>query len=81
MVLIAVSAVQQAAIRPRDQYFKLVQTVKAPILTDPLRLPECWEASNINNELAANINEKYSRYMQGNATVETSYVQASCGCC
>eukprot|EP00878_Enallax_costatus_P031859 GHUV01034914.1.p1 GENE.GHUV01034914.1~~GHUV01034914.1.p1 ORF type:complete len:239 (+),score=60.52 GHUV01034914.1:767-1483(+) len=74
-LLVAESVHQQAAPRAKSQHFKQVQIVKAPVLTDPPRLPECLKISKIDKQLADNIQDEYSAYLQGDVTVETTYVQ------
>lgn len=77
LTLLHTVAEAQAASKLTSQYFQLVQVLKAPVPTNPSRLPVCVEIGRISKLLAANINEQYASYMRGKATVATSYVQVS----
>jgi len=57
-------------------YFSLTQVLEAPIPTD-LVLPACFWAAEVSAALAAGINTAFKAQLTQNASVDTTYVQAS----
>jgi hypothetical protein len=53
----------------------LQQTVEAPLLSEPARLPECPKAGKLSKLLHHHINGTYGAMITGHLEVDTTYVQ------
>jgi hypothetical protein len=53
----------------------LQQTVEAPALTKPARLPECLKPGKLSKLLQQHINGTYGAMITGHLEVDTTYIQ------
>jgi hypothetical protein len=58
--------------------FTLQQSVEAPLLLKPARLPECPKPGKLSKLLQQHINGTYGVMITGHLEVDTTYVQVCC---
>jgi hypothetical protein len=73
------SSSTQPSIREAALYLEINQSIKAPELTNPPRMPQCLTSRKVSKALTAAINIKYTVQLKMNASVDTTYIQVNPG--